>query len=88
MKVQVTKATKQWVLKPRYESTQQLPFRRELLDRVMELRAQQPLETRAAKEAKKKRPSLPRPNIAKVDRPEMSVLLSRTSERFRHHKRS
>ena len=79
----MTKATKNWAAKPQFVSTQQLPFRRELVDQVMELSKLKPMET----EEEKKKKKLPRGNIAKVPKPELAELLSKVSDRFRHQKK-
>ena len=79
----MTKATKNWAVKPQFVKTQQLPFRRELVDQVMELHKVKPLETEEEKRKKK----LPRGNVAKEPKPELSELLSKVSDRFRHQKK-
>ena len=83
LKVQVTKATKNWVAKPQFVPTQQLPFRRELVGRLMELSKAEPMETEEGKKKKK----FARGNIAKQPKPDLSELLSRVSDRFRHQKK-
>ena len=79
--MQYSKVTQDWVAKNTLEPTQQLPIRRDLVERVMVLRALKPL-----KQKQSKHPPFPRPNVAKKDRPDITVLLSRRSDRFSHQK--
>lgn len=80
----MSKATQNWVAKNPHERTQQLPMRKDLLARLMGLRAMEPLK----KKQHKKHPSFPRPNIAKKEKPPMSLLLSQRSDRFSHQRKN
>ena len=84
MKIQVSKVSKQYVMKVVKEKTQQLPFRKDLLDLVMELRAEKPL----MKKKDKRHAPFPRQNIARTSRPDVSELKERRSDRFSHQRKS